>query len=131
MIGLAGSDSAPRILVADDDDFIRLFLWDFLTRQGYTVELVPNGAEVLEKAGRGGYSLILLDLEMGRPTGLEVIASLNAAGNETPMILMSGSFSAELQESAPYGVEVMYLAKPFSGAELDAAIEQAIGKSAG
>lgn len=116
---MPGSNSAPRILVADDDDFIhRRFLNDLLNRRGYTVELVPSGAEALEKAGTGDYSLFILDLEMGRPTGLEVIARLRAAGNETPVILMSGSFSSELRrveegpavwglpllgESAPYG----------------------------
>jgi DNA-binding response OmpR family regulator len=125
-----GSDSAPRILVADDDEFIRRFLRDFLTRQGYAVELVPNGAEVLEKASTGDYSLFILDFEMGRPTGLEVIARLRAAGNETPIILMSGSFSAELLGSTPYAVGVTYLPKPFSGSELEAEIEKVIGKNA-
>ncbi len=125
-----GSDSAQRILVADDDDFVRRFLNEFLTRQGYSVDLVPNGTEALEKSAAGNYSLFILDLEMGRPTGLEVITRLRAAGNETPVILMSGSFSRESLENAPAGVGVTYLEKPFSGAELEIAIERAVGKSA-
>ena len=128
---MPGSDSVQRILVADDDDFIRHFLRDFLTRQGYALDLVPNGAEALEKASIGDYSLFILDFEMGRPTGLEVIARLRAAGNETPIILMPGSFSAELLESMPGAVEVTHLPKPFSGSELQAEIENLIGKGAG
>ena len=128
---MSGSDSVQRILVADDDDFIRRFLHDLLTRRGYTVELVPNGAEALKALSTGDYTLLILDLEMGRPTGLEVIARLRAAGNEIPVILMSGSFSTESLEGVPTGVGVTCLVKPFSGAELEAAVEQAIGKNAG
>lgn len=128
---MPGSNLACRILVADDDDFIRRFLKDLLTRRGYQVDLVPNGAEALEKSRTGDYSVFILDLEMGRPTGLEVIARLRAAGNETPIVLMSGSFSAELLGSMPGAVGVTYLAKPFSGAEVEAEIEKVIGKNAG
>ncbi len=127
---MPGSDSAQRILVADDDDFVRRFLGAFLTRRGYSVELVPNGAQALEKAGEEGYSLFILDFEMGRPTGLEVILRLRASRNETPIILMSGSFSAETLDTAPSAGGVTCLEKPFSGSELEAAIETAIGKSA-
>jgi CheY-like chemotaxis protein len=42
-----GDVSLRPILVADDDDFVRRFLRDVLTRQGYPVELDPNGAESL------------------------------------------------------------------------------------
>jgi hypothetical protein len=67
---------------------------------------------------------------MGRPAGLEVIARLRASGNETPIILMSGSFSAELLESASGGAGVIYLPKPFSDAEIETEIEKLIGKGA-
>ena len=127
---MSGSDSAQRILVADDDDFIRRFLGDYLTHRGYQVDLVPNGVEALEKSGTANYALVILDHEMGRPTGFEVITRLRVAGNEIPVILMSGSFSAESLENAPTGVGVTYLEKPFSGAELEVAIERAVGKSA-
>jgi DNA-binding response OmpR family regulator len=126
-----GSDSPQRILVADDDDFVRRFLGAFLTRRGYSVELVPNGVEALKKAGEEDYSLFLLDFEMGRPTGLEVILRLRAAGNETPIILMSGSFTSDTFDTAPGAGGVVCIEKPFSGAELEAAIEASIGKSAG
>jgi CheY-like chemotaxis protein len=130
-MGVPGSDSAHRILVADDDDLIRIFLKDLLTRLGYSVEIVSNGAEALEKARTGDYVLFILDLEMGRPTGLEVIARFRAAGNETPIILMSGSFSAKLLESMPGAEGVTYLVKPFSCSELETEIEKAVGKNAG
>ena len=126
---MRGSDSTQRILVADDDDFIRRFLSDFLIRRGHEVDLVSNGFEALKKADEEDYSLFILDLEMGRPTGLEVIARLRAAGNETPIILMSGSFSADLLEGGPYAVGVTYLAKPFGGTELEEEIEKVIGKN--
>lgn len=127
---MAGSDSALRILVADDDDFVRRFLGDFLTRRGYAVDLVPNGAEALDRAAAENYALVILDYEMGRPNGLEVILRLRAAGNETPVVLMSGSYSAGTADTAPGAGGVTCLEKPFSGAELEATIERAVGKSA-
>jgi DNA-binding response OmpR family regulator len=121
--------AAQRILVADDDDFVRRILRDHLTREGYRVDLVPNGAEALKKVKSTKYSLLLLDLEMGHPTGLEVIAELRAEGNGVGVILMSGSFTLRSLKDMPRDAAVSYLTKPFTAVELERAIEGRIGRT--
>jgi hypothetical protein len=64
-------------------------------------------------------------------TGHKVISRLRAAENETSIVLMTGSFSSALLESMPGVIGVTTLAKPFSGSERDAEIDQLIGKGAG
>ena len=124
-----GLKAARRILVADDDNFVRRILKDHLTRDGYGVDLVPNGAEALKKVKSANYSLLILDLEMGHPTGLEVIAELRGQGNGVGVILMSGSFTLRNLKDMPRDAAVSYLTKPFTAVELGRAIEGRIGKT--
>ena len=123
------SHAQERILVADDDDFVRRYFRDFLTRRGYPVVTVPNGAVALERAGTGAFSLLILDLEMGQPSGLEVIRELRSGGSQTPIILMSGSFSLKGLAQTPPEAGVAYLTKPFTGSELEAAIQKGMALS--
>lgn len=57
--------SAPcKILIADDEDDTRQFLYDFLEQLGHQVIAVSNGKEALLEATRGFPDLILLDVMM-------------------------------------------------------------------
>jgi two-component system response regulator AtoC len=64
------------VLVADDDAAIRTLLAAVLTRKGFEVETVRNGAEAIQKICGSNYAAILLDLMMPVTNGLEVIAYL-------------------------------------------------------
>lgn len=116
-----------RVLVADDDDFVRRFLEHLLVLQGFLVDLVPNGREALDLVACEEYSILILDHQMGDPTGLDVARTLRAEGMETPILLMS---SDPMAEDAAKVVGVRCLEKPFSGAELTAAIEEIARKGA-
>lgn len=62
-----------RILVVEDDLFLRELYTDILSSEGYKVETAGDGEEALQKIKVGGYDLILLDIIMPKMDGLSVM----------------------------------------------------------
>ncbi|KKR83187.1 MAG: hypothetical protein UU29_C0007G0057 [Candidatus Daviesbacteria bacterium GW2011_GWA2_40_9] len=70
------TSSPGKILIVDDDDDIRNIYKDYLTANGFKVELATNGQEGLSKILQGGYDLILLDIMMPKIDGLGILRRL-------------------------------------------------------
>jgi CheY-like chemotaxis protein len=124
VVGVPGSNSAQRVLIADDDPLIRKLLQTIFTRKGCSLKIVDNGTSAIEECSKGGYSVLILDLELGTPNGFEVIAGVRATGNQIPIVLMSGSFTVDTLPTFPAAQRVVCLAKPFDIVALDAAIKR-------
>ncbi len=73
-----------RILVAEDDLFLRELYTDILSGEGYKVEAAADGEEALQKIKVGGYDLVLLDIIMPKMDGLEVMRQVQAASLQNP-----------------------------------------------
>jgi DNA-binding NtrC family response regulator len=69
-------DQGGRILVIDDDQDVAEGLADVLTDLGHTVEIALTGSKALETAERFDAQIALIDIKLGRTSGLELIASL-------------------------------------------------------
>ena len=85
------AQTGGRILVADDDRLNREFVCDLLRRHGYEVEGVADGESAIERAGRGGLDLAMVDVLMPRINGLEacrILKSLPGAGF-LPVVLLT------------------------------------------
>lgn len=65
-----------RILVVEDDLFLRELYADILSAEGHKVEAAEDGEVALEKMKVGGYHLILLDIIMPKMDGLSVMRQL-------------------------------------------------------
>ncbi len=65
-----------RILVVDDDGFLRQIYFDTLTDAGYMVAVAENGVEGLKRISEGGWDLVLLDIMMPQMSGVEVIKKI-------------------------------------------------------
>ncbi len=76
--------SQAKILVVEDDAFLREVFLETLQREGYEVESAANGNEGLEKLQQAGWDLVLLDIIMPEMDGLEVMKRINASGKEKP-----------------------------------------------
>ncbi len=71
-----------RILVVDDDLFIRELYEEILRDEGFTVDSANDGEEGLKKINEGGYDLILLDVMMPKKDGLTVLGEMKQNGKE-------------------------------------------------
>lgn len=75
---------AQRILVVEDDLFLRELYADILTAEGYKVETAGDGEEALQKMKVGGYDLVLLDIIMPKMDGLEVMRQVQTTPPQNP-----------------------------------------------
>jgi GAF domain-containing protein/FixJ family two-component response regulator len=122
--------TAEKVLVVDDAQGVIDFLSDYVLR--------PNGYEVLSAVdGEGGLALalsqkpdlIILDLEMPKMSGMEVLESLNREGVDVPVIIITFHGSETIAaQSFRMGVK-NYITKPFKMEEILGAVEQALRES--
>jgi PAS domain S-box-containing protein len=82
---------AMKVLVIDDEDFVRETLADMLTMMGHKVAAVDGGREALEKLAAGAFDLVFTDLSMPEMDGWEVAREIRRRfGNEMSIILVTG-----------------------------------------
>ncbi|MFA7587418.1 MAG: response regulator [Novosphingobium sp.] len=67
---------AKRILVVEDNDLNRKLFCDVLKSQGYAVEPVADGLEALERAHAFVPNLIIMDIQLPRISGLDLIEAI-------------------------------------------------------
>ena len=118
-----------KILIVDDDDRNIEFLRDsLLVPAGYTALCATDGQEALHLALAEEPDLILLDLQLPKMDGLDVLEALKEAGREIPTILITahGSESVAVQ-AFRFGVRDYFL-KPFKVRRLMAAIEKSLAE---
>lgn len=73
-----------KILVVEDDLFLRELYIDILTSEGYKVDSAADGEEALQKIKIGGYNLVLLDIILPKINGLEVVKQIQVSPPQNP-----------------------------------------------
>ncbi|MCW2725437.1 MAG: Diguanylate cyclase response regulator [Frankiales bacterium] len=122
----------PRILVADDDEDIARFVELHLTLEGFSVEVVHDGGQALDRATAGRPDLVLLDVMMPVYDGLEVIRRLRAQASTTalPVIMLSArTLSSDRVIGLTAGADD-YIVKPFDTLELVARVRTTLRRTA-
>ena len=112
--------ASPTILVADDDRITRETLSGLLRSSGFRVETATDGQDVIDRVGRGGIALVLLDINMPRITGLEACRILKAIDPESflPVVLCTIRSDVDSRiEGLRLGADD-YVCKPFDEREL-------------
>lgn len=66
-----------RILIIEDDQFLRDFYVELLQEEGYTVDVAGDGENGQRKLLEGGWNLILLDLVLPKKDGLTILRELH------------------------------------------------------
>jgi CheY-like chemotaxis protein len=87
-----------RILIIDDDRYVRMLLCDLLSNWGYEADAAADGPEGLELFERGGYDAVVTDLFMPNLSGLDVVASVRDLDPSVAVILFTafhGEFDGE------------------------------------
>ena len=73
-----------KVLIVDDDRYIRELYEELLKSEGYTVETAVDGEDGLNKISAGGYDLILLDVMMPKIDGFGVLVKLDETHPQSP-----------------------------------------------
>jgi len=115
------------ILVADDDENIRLLLETELGLEGYNVILASTGLEALKKIKDETPDLLILDIKMPDMHGLEVLEALRKENRKLPVIICSG-YEKMRDDYMIWASRVAgYLTKPIDLNKLGAIIEKSLG----
>ena len=111
-----------NILIVDDEPPMRKLLSNNLKASGYAVRVAADGSEALKLIDEHPFDLLLLDINMPGPNGLQVIEAVRRT-EELPVMVLSGR-GRELDkvEALNRGADD-YLSKPFGIAELMARVK--------
>src|SRR5262249_33732679 len=107
-----------RVLVVDDDPDVRDAVETALELEGHSVMTATDGLGALKRLGQAEFDAVVLDVLMPNLDGFEVCRRLRAAGNRTPILILTARDS---EEETIRGLDVGpddYLVKPFALGEL-------------
>lgn len=113
------------VLIADDERLGREQLAALLRSHGYLVEVYEDGQALIERVGKGGADLVLLDVLMPRMTGLEACRIIKSLSGESflPVVLLTVRSDTQSRvDGLRIGADD-YVAKPFDERELLARVE--------
>lgn len=100
-----------RILVVDDDEYIRDLYEEILKDAGFTVDIAVDGQDGYQKIAKNAYDLVLLDVMMPKLDGIEVMRKLKAAKISQPIALLTNlAHDPVMKESKALGARA-YLVK--------------------
>ncbi len=103
-----------RILVIEDDAHLAASLKRGLEAEGLAVDVARDGSEGLWRAGDGVYDAIVVDIMLPGVNGYRVCAALRAAGDWTPILMLTAK-DGELDEAEALDTGADdFLSKPFS-----------------
>ena len=102
-----------KILIVEDEDMIREGISDYLTECGYETIQAADGLEALEQFSNHQVALILLDIQMPKLNGLEVLSEIRKS-SQVPVLMLTAFQDEEYKMSAFAALADGYLEKPFS-----------------
>ena len=111
-----------RLLIIEDERTLCDAVSKSLEKDGFEVDVCYTGAEALEKTGADKYDLIILDLNLPRMDGMDILKKLRLNDQETKVLILSARGNAADKIAGLDAGANDYLAKPFHLAELEARI---------
>jgi len=118
-----------QILVAEDEVPVREFIRRVLETRGHAVTIVADGAEALIKLNRAKFDLLLTDIAMPNMDGVELALKVARDYPDMPVLMMSGYAMERRRAADLVDLARGILQKPFSMADLSAAVDKALSKS--
>ena len=109
-----------KVLLAEDEEVLRMLIVDTLEDEDFTVDEAADGGEAMDLFQKNQYDFVILDYMMPVYTGLEVIEKIRAAETtqHTKILMLSAKSQASEQDSIFQVGADYFMAKPFSPLEL-------------
>ena len=119
-----------RILLAEDEDVLRMLVADTLEDEDYMIDEAADGGEAMELFQNQSYDLVILDYMMPVYTGLEVIKQIRNTETEehTKILMLSAKNQSYEQEQILQTGADYFMAKPFSPMKLLELVEDILNE---
>ena len=128
LMSTSGPDERPRVLIVDDEKFIRDILADFLGMEGYIVRTAEDGAAALTELHNAHYDLVISDLKMPRMGGIELLDAIGTAAPNALTVIMTGFGTVETAIDAMKRGAYDYILKPFKVEEVIHVVQRGLEK---
>jgi two-component system response regulator MprA len=109
-----------RVLVVDDELAVRTSLQRALGLERYDVDLAADGRQALDRMATARYDAVVLDVSMPLLDGLEACRRMRAAGDRTPVLMLTARDAVDDRVAGLDAGADDYLVKPFALRELQA-----------
>jgi DNA-binding NtrC family response regulator len=126
----SGGDTAPSVLLVDDDAAFRQAMRVELERRRYAVSTADGGDAAIRHMSAAEPDVVLLDLRMPGTNGLDVLAAIRANHPSTDVIILTGHGSIDTAIEAIRAGAFDYVAKPCPLDELEVRIQRALERQA-
>jgi FixJ family two-component response regulator len=120
-------DNAGVVAVIDDDNDVGDVLGGLLETMGYQVETYRSGTDFLSNAQMDRLACLIVDQNMPKMTGLDMIAQLTERGINIPALLITGVHDPDVERKAANLGVMTVLEKPMSHHELLRFISISVG----
>ena len=116
----------PRVLVIDDEQFVRDLLQDFFTKMEFSVVAAADGSSGIAACRRAEFDVALVDLKMPGKSGIEVLGELRRIDPSLPVIVMTGYPTIDSSIEAIRQGAYDYIIKPFKLQQLKELVDRAV-----
>ncbi|AXK42831.1 MULTISPECIES: cell cycle two-component system response regulator CpdR [Erythrobacter] len=114
-----------RILLAEDDDAMRVYLERALVNAGYSVDSVDRGTDAIPLLEGAQYDLLLSDIVMPEMDGIELAQRCNEVSPHTKVMFITG-FAAVTLKASREQPHAKVLSKPFHLRDLVLEVERVL-----
>jgi len=113
-----------RILIVDDEEKMTHLVSGELEDRGFDADIANSGKQALDRIVRNNYEIVVSDLRMDPPDGLELLKRIKESNPQTEVIIMTAYATAATAVEAMKAGAYDYIIKPFSLDELVMKIEK-------
>ncbi len=121
-------EDRPRVLVVDDEKFIRDIIADFLGMEGYIVRTAEDGHSAVSELERARYDMVISDLKMPKMGGLDLLKEVARVHPDTLTVIMTGFGTVETAIDAMKRGAYDYILKPFKVEEIVHIVQRGLEK---
>lgn len=107
-----------KILLIEDDVELSRIVCDLFSAENHQVEAVMDGEEAISRLHHYEYDLLIVDWELPRVSGLEVVKQCRAKGSTVPILMLTARRAIDEKEAGLDSGSDDYLTKPFEAREL-------------
>ena len=118
-----------RILIVDDERYIRNTIKDILEHEKYIVDTAEDATQAFEKAKTKHYDLIITDIVMPNVSGIVLLEKLKNDGFESPITIMSAHGNIETAVECIKKGAFDFLEKPIDLNRLLVSVRNALDKN--